>query len=106
MQDYSIIQGETLRLTVTVTEEGATTAYLFAYDDLGNVIESTATFDGLVADLSTSDTDVPDGEYEYYVRVFWDDGSNDVLTKRADCDGEECEMPIITVCPLEQPGSS
>lgn len=106
MDDYSIIQGETLRLTVTVTETGAETAELFAYDELGNTIEKTATFDGMVADLSTNDTDVPDGDYEYYIRVNWDDGSNDIIVKKDDCDGEECELPVITVCPIEQPGSS
>jgi len=105
MQDYSIQQGETIRLKVTVSEEGAETAELFAING-AEVIQTVVSFVGLEADLSTNtpDDQLP-GEYPYYVRITWDDGSVDILTKKENCSGEDCELPVITVCELEQTGS-
>lgn len=105
MEDYTIQQGETLRLTVTVDEEGAETAELVATSE-DSTITSTATFDDMVADLTTNTPDdQATGDYEYYVRITWDDGSVDILTKREDCEDEECELPVITVCAISQEGS-
>lgn len=99
MRDYIIQQGETLRLTVTVEEEGAVTAELVATD--GTItISKTASFDGMVADLTTTDTDVPAGEYPYFIRITWDDGTVDVLGSKGDCDSDDCEQPIIKVCEI------
>lgn len=105
MKDYTIDQGETLRLTVTVQEEGAVSAELVAIFETDSIV-SNANFDGLVADLTTN---VPDdqtpGEYPYYIRITWDDGSVDILTKKSDCSDGNCPKPIITVCELDQVGS-
>lgn len=106
MDDYTIQQGETLRLTVTVTEEGAATAELWAETEDGDVISNSANFDGMVADLTTNTSpDQPAGEYSYYIKITWDDDSVDILTKREDCDGDECELPVITVCEISSESS-
>lgn len=99
MNDYTIQQGETLRLTVTVTEEGAATAELVASDGTNSIIK-TANFSGMVADLTTTDTDVPAGEYPYYIRITWDDGTVDVLGDKGGCESGDCEQPVITVCEI------
>lgn len=105
MKDYTIQQGETLRLTVTVNEEGADTAELVAVNDDG-AISNLVSFDGMVADLTMN---VPDnqapGKYPYFIRIKWDDGTTDILTKNDDCEGGECPMPVITVCELPTVGS-
>lgn len=104
MKDYTIQQGETLRLTVTVTEDGAETAELVAVNG-ADTIETTVNFDGLVADLTTNTpVDQTPGDYPYYVRITWEDGSVDVLTKNDECDGD-CPKPVITVCELTETGS-
>ena len=105
MDDESIRQGETLRLSVTVEEAGAVSAELFAYNDTDD-FGSDAEFEGLVAVLTTTiPEDQPTGDYEYYIRVFYDDGTSDVLPDSSNCDDGTCDLPIITVCELNQPGS-
>lgn len=103
MTDYRIQQGETLRLTVTVAEEGANTAELVATDGTSNVLTSLVNFDGLTADLSTTETVIPPGTYDYYVRITWDDDTVDILPDASDCE-DECEFPKLIVC--EVPGVS
>lgn len=97
-----IQQSETLRLKVTVQEAGAETAELYAYTSTGNVITVTAPFVGLEADISTSNTNTA-GEYEYYVRITWDDGTNDIVPDTTNCYGDDCKRPIIKICPIEEP---
>lgn len=105
MDDYSVYQSETLRLTVTVEETGAETAELVAVSDTDSFTNE-VNFDGLVADLSTNiAADQEPGEYSYYIRIEYDDGSTDILSSSDGCDGDDCEMPLITVCELEQAGS-
>lgn len=103
MRDMTYQQGETIRLTVTVEEEGAETAEFVANDGTVDVINSLASFDGLTADISTSDTDITPGSYNYYIRVTWDDGTIDILPDTSNCDGE-CEFPQLIIC--EIPGVS
>ncbi len=103
MENYTIQQGETIRLKVTVQESGADTAELYASDGT-NTIENTVSFSGNEADLTTntSPTQVP-GTYPYYVRITWLDGSVDILTLNESCeDDEDCGLPAITVCEIKQ----
>lgn len=102
MKDYSIQQGETLRLTATVTEQGALTAELVAING-DNSIVKLSQFDGLTADLTTNTpSDQAPGDYPYYMKITWEDGSVDILTTNEDCSEGVCPMPIITVCPISQ----
>lgn len=103
MRDMTYQQGETIRLTVTVEEEGAATAEFVANDGTTDVITSIANFDGLTADISTSDTEVNPGSYNYYVRITWDDDTVDILPDTSNCDGE-CVFPQLIIC--EIPGVS
>lgn len=104
MKDYSIQQGETLRLTVTVKEEGAVTAELVAVKGADSITK-TANFIDMVADLTTNtDDSQATGVYPYYVRITWDDGSVDILTTNEGCTEEVCPMPTITVCETPQAG--
>lgn len=103
MKDIQLQQGETLRLTVTVEDEGAATAEFVATDGVTDVLTSTVAFTGLTADVSTNDTAINPGSYDYYVRITWDDGSIDILPNAADCYGE-CDFPQLVICEL--PGVS
>ena len=103
MKDINLQQGETLRFTVTVEEEGAATAEFVATDGTINVLTSTAAFSGLTADLSINDTAINPGSYDYYVRITWDDGTTDILPDASNCDGD-CEFPQLVICEL--PGVS
>lgn len=104
MNDLKIHQGETIRDTITVEEEGAATAEFIATDGTNNVIETLVNFDGLTADVSTNDTIIPVGSYDYYYRITWDDGSIDILPNAKDCEEEECTFPQLIIC--EVPGVS
>lgn len=103
MRDMTYQQGETIRLTVTVEETGADTAELVATDGTTDVITSTASFDGLTADISTTDTSINPGSYDYYIRITWDDDTVDILPNTEHCDGE-CVYPQLIIC--EVPGVS
>lgn len=103
MEDMSIYQGETLRQTVTVEEEGAVTAEFIATDGTTNVLETIANFEGLTADLTTNDTAINPGSYDYYIRITWDDDTVDILPNLSECEGE-CEFPQLIICEL--PGVS
>lgn len=103
MDDIQIQQGETIRQTVTVEETGAATAEFIATDGTNNLIEVTASFTDLTADISTNDTVIPAGSYDYYIRITWDDDSVDILPNAQDCDGE-CEFPQLIICAV--PGVS
>ena len=103
MKDIKLQQGETLRLTVTVEDEGAATAEFVATDGTTNVLTSMVSFTGLTADVSTDDTAINPGSYDYYVRIIWDDGTTDILPNASNCDGE-CDFPQLVICEL--PGVS
>lgn len=103
MRDFTIQQGETLRLLVTVDEEGADSAELVVTDGTTDLITNTVSFVGLEADLTTNDTIIPVGSYDYYIRVTWDDGTSDIIPDVTDCDGD-CEFPQLIIC--EVPGVS
>lgn len=102
MKDYTVQQGETLRLTVTVQEEGAETAQLVAVNG-EEVLSNTVNFIGMEADLTMN---VPDnqlaGDYPYYIRINWTDGTTDILTKNDECEDGDCPKPVITVCEITQ----
>jgi len=105
MEDYSVYQQETLRLGVEVDETGADTAELVAISE-NSSFTSSASFDGLTAELSTNiAADQAPGDYEYYIIITYDDNTTDILAKPNGCDGDECEKPVITVCELDTVGS-
>lgn len=89
---------------VTVGEAGASTAELVAVKGADSITKL-ANFDGLTADL-TVNTAVNQavGNYEYYIRIVWDDGSVDIITKSEDCSDDDCPMPVISVCAIPQVG--
>lgn len=109
MNDITIGQGETIRQTVTVHDQGAVTATFIATDGTTNVVEEAVAFgafteeDGATADISTTDTIIPVGSYDYYIKIDWDDSSVDYLPDFSDCDGE-CDLPQLIIC--EVPGVS
>lgn len=103
MNDITIGQGETIRQTVTVEDEGAVTATFVATDGTTNVIEEAVAFTGLTADISTTDTVIPVGSYDYYIKIEWDDATVDYLPDFSDCDGD-CDLPQLIIC--EVPGVS
>ncbi len=103
MKDLQIGQGETIRDTITVEEEGATSATFVATDGETNIIELLVPFDGLTAEMVIIDTAKPPGTYSYYYQILWDDGSTDYIPDFSQCNGE-CELPQLTIC--EIPGVS
>lgn len=103
MRDFTIGQGESIRDTITVDEEGAVSATLVVTDGSTNLIEEIYLFDGMIASVVNNDTVIPPAEYDYYYKILWDDDSIDYVPNLEDCDGE-CEFPKITIC--EVPGVS
>lgn len=103
MKDIQIGQGETIRDTITVEEEGAVTATFVATDGESNVIEEIVNFDGLTAEVVVLDTVKPPGTYDYYYKITWDDDSVDYIPDFSNCQGE-CELPQLIIC--EIPGVS
>lgn len=101
MENITIGQGETIRLEVVVDEEGADTARFVAFNGNNIVLEYTVNFDGMTADLSSTDTIIPVGEYDYLIEVTWEDGTVDYLPDLSDCNGD-CEFPKLIVCDIPE----
>lgn len=103
MKNIQIGQGETIRDTIIVEEEGASTATFIATDGTTNVIEEEVSFDDKTANIIVLDTAIAEGTYDYYYKIVWDDGSVDYLPDFSDCE-DECEFPKLIIC--EVPGVS
>lgn len=103
MRDMQIGQGETIRDTITVEEEGAVTATFVATDGTTNVIEEAVAFNGMTADVVVTDTAINPGSYDYYYKIEWDDDSVDYIPDFSQCEGE-CVLPKLIIC--EVPGVS
>lgn len=103
MKDIRIGQGETIRDTITVEEEGAVSVTFIATDGTSNIIEEVFNFTGLTAEATILDTIVPVGTYDYYYKIIWDDASVDYIPDFSNCD-DDCTLPQLIVC--EIPGVS
>lgn len=99
--NITIQQGESIRLSLSVEDEGAVNARFYATSG-EDEIEYTRDFDGLTCDLNYDDTgDLLPGTYDYYIVVTWDDDSKDIIPDAQDCiDEEECDYPKLIVCAL------
>lgn len=103
MRDMQIGQGETIRDTITVDEEGAVSATFVATNGTTNVIEEVVNFDSMTAEMVILDTDITPGTYDYYYKIIWDDDSVDYIPDFSTCEGE-CVLPKLIIC--EVPGVS
>lgn len=100
--DLSIRQGETLEFTVIGDDLTALTVRFLAKKKVGtgtiDETESFSTEDGKrIAEFKITDTQVPEGEYEYMLTVTYPDDVIEKLPDAADCDGD-CTFPILTIC--------
>lgn len=119
MSNETIQQNETFRLGVSVKDKdgGPNSADLVVFNDSNIVViqksddfvpssDNSNQIDGDIkyeADLSTSDTNVSPGDYKYFVRINWLDGTNDIVPDSGCVEKGECEYPILTIC--EKPNS-
>lgn len=106
----SIVQGETFRIGVSIkiSEEdaGLVDANLVVFNENNVVIiENTAPFIESEtipllqqSDLSTTDTDIEPGTYNYFVRINWDDDTNDVVPDSECIESGECEYMKLIIC--------
>ena len=58
--------------------------------------EFTGTFTDGVTDIEIDGLDI--GEYEYDVEENFETGDPLIYPDPDDCDGEECDLPTITIC--------
>lgn len=101
MKDITLGQGQTIRDTITVDEEGAVSATFVATDGDTNLIEEVFSFDGLVATVTVTDTIHPPGSYDYYYKILWDDDTVDYIPNLRDCE-DECEFPQLIICEIPE----
>lgn len=88
MKSINVRYGASLTLTATTDESTAETAILYiGKEGMVPVIEKSANFINLVADisLSTEDTKVPLGNYKYQLDVLHSDGRLDKFPTPEDC---------------------
>lgn len=99
--DLSIRQGETLEISFTVDDLTAETIQLLVANADGDIVinetENFSTVDGKrVATISTNDTNLTPGNYEYMLVVEYTGGIISKLPDVSEC--EECSLPILKVC--------
>lgn len=109
-ENKSIIQGESFRIAVSLkltdTDPGLVNAQLivFGSNNLIAIVETSgfslnSETGEYESDLTTTDTDISPGTYQYFVKINWDDGTNDVIPDLDDCSSSDtCEYPSVTVC--------
>lgn len=104
MNDETIWQGATYESTITDTELTADTVQLTLKNiDTGDVIPvdpvSFETVDGLrVATIYVNDTDVV-GDYSMLYTVNYEDGTVAKFpAPTGDCEGDDCDLPTLTIC--------
>lgn len=115
----SIIQGETFRVGVSIKlssdDSGLVDADLVVFDTnnfiilekTGQPFQPTAEDPTeFVADLSVTNTNISVGTYEYFVRINWDDGTNDIVPDGDCIESQECEYPKLIICPKPTAGVS
>lgn len=97
MNNYNIRQGETLSLSIEATDASSATVTLRG-QNTGTLIAKTGTFVDGTADVSLDpdDTLIVD-TYDYMITVTYDNGDIKKFPD-ADCDGDNCDFPTITIC--------
>lgn len=101
--DFSIRQGETLTIAVTAQDETAQTLDLVIADSNNNVVihetTSFSTTNGVRgAEISTNDTDLDLGDYQYMLQITYEDGTIQKLPDADNCESADCELPTLTIC--------
>lgn len=100
--NITIRQGETLQVGFSADDLSAQTVRLVAVDEGGQVVvdelASFSTVDGKrVASISTENTLLAVGEYEYMITIEYQDGTLEKLPDADLCEGD-CELPKLIVC--------
>ena len=107
--DISIRQGETLQIPITADDTSAVSVRFQAAQDGVVYIDEEENFtivDGkAVATISTQNTTLPVGEYEYMLTITYSDGVIDKLPDPQNCDGD-CSLPALNICEGEFTGVS
>jgi len=96
----SVRQRETLPILWENDEEGAETATMTITNKItgSSVLSKTVPFVALIADLtlSSTETDIAVGEYDYMVTISYDDGTIEKYPDVAAC--SDCTLPTFEVC--------
>lgn len=108
LNEMKIRAGARLNFSVERADESAISATFIAeFED--NIISDTVEYDedGIANfQFDSPDTDVV-GEYEYQVNENFETGSPDIYPSGDDCDGDDCDFPILEICESkEAPESS
>lgn len=111
MHDLSIRRGETLAFTVQADDLTATTLQFIVSETDGTVLinetENFATVDGdRVASIQTDDTDHEEGDYEFMFVITYSDGVIQKFPQPEDCEDDDCELPVLSICKALDAGLS
>lgn len=99
MKDIKLDRGERLDIRIDDTESVKAQFLVSESFDTPAIIDVEATFtDGSAyISLLNTQTDIPEGDYIYQVRLYDNDGEFIVLD--SDC-GKDCETSKFVVCPV------
>lgn len=111
MKNITVWSNSLVPMTAVQGDPASVSATLVLVPETGDVIEHTAAFetvdDEVVADLTFT---APEAEtetvYDYYVKENFDSEPSLIYPDPNNCDDGECELPTITVCPLEEAETS
>lgn len=96
--DITLRQGETLQIPIEADDTSAVSVQFQVAKDGTVYIDETVDFTDGKATVSTNDTMLALGEYEYMLTVTYSDGVIDILPDPEDCDTGDCELPKLIVC--------
>jgi len=97
MKNYRVRQGASLPLSVEA-QDATTATITLVGTDTATIISKSAGFADGVADVSLEPDDtLVEDVYDYMITVTYDNG---VVAKfpDADCDGDDCSFPTVTIC--------
>lgn len=116
MNDETIWQGSTYESTITDTELTADTVqltlkntetdYIIPVDLVDFETQEVKGVDVRIATIYVNDTDVV-GDYSILYTVNYTDGTTAKFPAPKDeCEGEDCDLPTLTICEAIDEGSS
>lgn len=111
MNDFTVWSGAYVSNVVVQGDPNSVSASIVRIaQDTGIESKTTANFETIegkiVADVSFTASEVnTTTKYDYYVTENFDDGAPMIYPDPKNCSGDNCELPIMTVCPLPEEGS-
>jgi hypothetical protein len=103
MENISIRQGETFEMGIECDDTSALSVRFLATSEGVAYIDEIEQFIDGQATIRTEATNIPLGDYEFTLTITYSDGVIDILPDSSECSGDDCALPVLTICKTNNP---